>query len=106
MAGGSAAKNIVAVDAPVSEAWQVPRRRLWLYCDDQTFATVKPVVEVIVDFLASAMLGQGQTMKLLNNWLPPRWRFCKQRWRVMGVKAGLDAKQVIDVINAGSGRNT
>ena len=45
-------------------------------------------------------------MKLLNNLLSATAMAISSEAVVMGVKAGLDAKQVVDVINAGTGRNT
>ena len=45
-------------------------------------------------------------MKLLNNLLSATAMAISSEAVVMGVKAGLDPKQMIDVINAGSGRNT
>ena len=48
----------------------------------------------------------GQTMKLLNNLLSATAMAISSEAVVMGVKAGLDAKQIIEVINAGTGRNS
>jgi 3-hydroxyisobutyrate dehydrogenase-like beta-hydroxyacid dehydrogenase len=45
-------------------------------------------------------------MKLINNLLSATAMAISSEAVVMGVKAGLDAKQVVDVINAGTGRNT
>jgi 3-hydroxyisobutyrate dehydrogenase-like beta-hydroxyacid dehydrogenase len=110
VAEGLKAKNIVAVDAPVSGGVAGAEKgtlAVMVSCDDQTFATVKPVVEVIGKiFHVGKLPGQGQTMKLLNNLLSATAMAISCEALVMGVKAGLDAKQVIDVINAGSGRNT
>ena len=50
--------------------------------------------------------GLGQTMKLANNLLSATAMAITCEAVVMGVKAGLDARQMIDIINAGSGRNT
>jgi 3-hydroxyisobutyrate dehydrogenase-like beta-hydroxyacid dehydrogenase len=50
--------------------------------------------------------GLGQTMKLANNLLSAAAMAITCEAVVMGVKAGLDARQMIDIINAGSGRNT
>jgi 3-hydroxyisobutyrate dehydrogenase-like beta-hydroxyacid dehydrogenase len=48
----------------------------------------------------------GQTMKLLNNLLSATAMAISSEAVVMGVKAGLDASQIIEVINAGTGRNS
>jgi 3-hydroxyisobutyrate dehydrogenase-like beta-hydroxyacid dehydrogenase len=48
----------------------------------------------------------AQTMKLANNFLSATAMAATSEAVVMGVKAGLNPAIMIDVINAGSGRNT
>ena len=50
--------------------------------------------------------GAGQTMKLCNNFLSAAAMAATSEAMVMGVKAGLDPRIMLDVINAGTGRNT
>ena len=50
--------------------------------------------------------GMAQTMKLANNFLSATAMAATSEAVVMGVKAGLDPAVMVDVINAGSGRNT
>jgi hypothetical protein len=50
--------------------------------------------------------GMAQTMKLANNFLSATAMAATSEAVAMGVKAGLDPKVMIDVINAGSGRTT
>jgi 3-hydroxyisobutyrate dehydrogenase-like beta-hydroxyacid dehydrogenase len=50
--------------------------------------------------------GQGQVMKLANNLLSATSLAVTSEAIVMGVKAGLDPKLMIDVINSGTGRNS
>jgi len=50
--------------------------------------------------------GQGQAMKLLNNQLSAMAMAATAEVMVLGVKAGLDPVLMLDVLNAGSGRNT
>ena len=50
--------------------------------------------------------GQAQTMKLANNLLSAAAMSATSEAVGMGVKAGLDPKIMIDVINAGSGMST
>src|SRR5262245_17030821 len=45
-------------------------------------------------------------MKLLNNLLSSTAMAIASEAVVMGVKAGLDSRQIVDVINAGTGRNS
>ena len=50
--------------------------------------------------------GQGQVMKLANNLISATSLAVTSEAVVMGVKAGLDPKLMIDVINSGTGRNS
>jgi len=50
--------------------------------------------------------GLAQIAKLANNLLAASAIVVSSEAVVMGVKAGLDAKVLIDIINAGSGRNS
>jgi 3-hydroxyisobutyrate dehydrogenase-like beta-hydroxyacid dehydrogenase len=110
VAEGLAAKGITAVDAPVSGGIGGAERgtvAVMVSCNDATFATVKPVLDVIGKvFHVGKSPGQGQTMKLMNNLLSATAMAITSEAVVMGVKAGLDPKQIIDVFNAGSGRNS
>jgi 3-hydroxyisobutyrate dehydrogenase-like beta-hydroxyacid dehydrogenase len=110
VADGLAAKGITAVDAPVSGGIAGAERgtlAVMVSCPEATLATVKPVLECIGRvFFVGHEPGQGQTMKLLNNLLSATAMAISSEALVMGVKAGLDPRQMMDVINAGSGRNT
>jgi 3-hydroxyisobutyrate dehydrogenase-like beta-hydroxyacid dehydrogenase len=110
VAEGLAAKSIVAVDAPVSGGLGGAAKgtlAVMVSCPDATFATVKPVLEHLGKlFFMGTKPGQGQTMKLLNNLLSATAMAISSEAVVMGVKAGLDATQVVDVINHGTGRNS
>jgi 3-hydroxyisobutyrate dehydrogenase-like beta-hydroxyacid dehydrogenase len=57
-------------------------------------------------FFIGEQPGAGQTMKLCNNVLSATAMAATSEAIVTGVKAGLDPRVMIDVINAGSGRNT
>ena len=50
--------------------------------------------------------GQGQIMKLANNLLNVAAIALTSEAMVMGAKAGLDATQMLEIINAGTGRNS
>jgi 3-hydroxyisobutyrate dehydrogenase-like beta-hydroxyacid dehydrogenase len=110
VAEGLNSRGITAVDAPVSGGIAGAERgtvAVMVSCDDATFATVKPVLDVIGKvFHVGSNPGLGQTMKLLNNLLSATAMAITSEAVVMGVKAGLDPKQIIDVLNAGSGRNS
>jgi 3-hydroxyisobutyrate dehydrogenase-like beta-hydroxyacid dehydrogenase len=110
IAAGLAAKGIVAVDAPVSGGLAGAANgtlAVMVSGPDEAFSRVKPVLEVLGKvFRLGTEPGQGQTMKLLNNLLSATAMAISSEAVVMGVKAGLDPSLVIDVINAGTGRNS
>ena len=105
-----AAKGIVAVDSPVSGGIKGAENgtlAVMVSCPDETYPQVEPVLKNIGKlFFVGRRPGQGQTMKLLNNLLSATAMAISSEALVMGVKAGLDPQQVVDVINAGSGRNS
>ena len=105
-----AAKGITAVDSPVSGGIAGAEKgtlAVMVSCPEETYEKVKPVLEVIGKlFFVGTKPGQGQTMKLLNNLLSGTAMAISSEAVVMGVKAGLDPQQIMDVINAGSGRNS
>jgi 2-hydroxy-3-oxopropionate reductase len=57
-------------------------------------------------FVVGAQPGQAQLMKLLNNLLSQTALAMSLEVFVAGAKAGLDPDMMVEVINAGSGRNT
>jgi 3-hydroxyisobutyrate dehydrogenase-like beta-hydroxyacid dehydrogenase len=68
---------------------------------------VEPALKVIGKvFFVDERPGAGQTMKLCNNYLSAAAMAATSEAMVLGVKAGLDPRIMLDVINAGSGRNT
>ncbi len=70
-------------------------------------AAVEPALAVIGKvFRIGERAGAAQTMKLLNNYLSATAMAATAEAMVMGAKAGLDPRLMLDVINAGSGRNT
>lgn len=75
--------------------------------DRTTYESVRPVLEVFGNvFYVGAVPGLGQTMKLVNNYLSATALAATSEAVVFGLKAGLDAQVMIDVLNAGSGRNS
>jgi 3-hydroxyisobutyrate dehydrogenase-like beta-hydroxyacid dehydrogenase len=110
IAADLAAKNITAMDAPVSGGLAGAANgtlAVMVSGSEAAFAIVKPVLEHLGKiFYVGTQPGQGQTMKLLNNLLSATAMAISSEAVVMGVKAGLDAAQVVDVINAGTGRNS
>ena len=110
IAAGLAKKGIVAVDAPVSGGLAGAANgtlAVMVSGPDEAFARLKPILEVLGNvFRLGTEPGMGQTMKLLNNLLSATAMAISAEAVVMGTKAGLDPKLVIEVINAGTGRNS
>jgi 3-hydroxyisobutyrate dehydrogenase-like beta-hydroxyacid dehydrogenase len=76
-------------------------------CPDADFAVVEPVVAHLGPvFHVGREPGLGQAMKLVNNYLSAAALATTSEAMVVGVKAGLDPAVMVDVLNAGSGRNS
>jgi len=105
-----AAKKIVAVDSPVSGGVGGAKKgtlAVMLAGPGSLREPLEPVLKVFGKvFYLGTEPGLGQTMKLCNNLLSAACMAITTEAVVMGVKAGLDPKVMIDVINAGSGRST
>ena len=110
IAEGLAKKGIVQVDAPVSGGVKGAENgtlAVMVSCSDEIYTKVQVILAVIGKlFHVGKEPGQGQTMKLLNNLLSATAMAISSEAVVMGVKAGLDPQMIVDVINAGSGRNS
>jgi 3-hydroxyisobutyrate dehydrogenase-like beta-hydroxyacid dehydrogenase len=105
-----AERGIIAIDAPVSGgiAGAVKGTLAVMtsgpkpQCD-----MLRPILEAIGKvFYIGPEPGMGQMMKLINNLLSATATAATSEAVVLGVKAGLDPRVMIDVINAGSGRST
>ena len=110
IAAALAERGITAIDAPVSGGvagavkgtlavmTSGPKHE----CD-----RLRPILETIGKvFYIGPEPGMGQMMKLINNLLSATATAATSEAIVLGAKAGLDPYVMIDVINAGSGRNT
>jgi 3-hydroxyisobutyrate dehydrogenase-like beta-hydroxyacid dehydrogenase len=110
VAEGLAKKGITAVDAPVSGGPSGAEKgtlAMMIACPKPLADELKPVIEVLGKFFyIGGEPGLGQTMKVINNLLSATAITITSEAMVMGVKAGLDPTTMLDVINAGSGRNT
>ena len=110
VAAGLARKGITAVDAPVSGGPAGAEKgtlAMMIACPRPLADELRPVIEVLGKFFyIGEEPGLGQTMKVINNLLSATAITITSEAMVMGVKAGLDPSTMLDVINAGSGRNT
>src|SRR5215468_2680798 len=104
------AKNIVQIDSPVSGGVSGAEKGTLAVMASGPRADVdaaEPILKVFGKvFFIGERPGAGQTMKLANNVLSATAMAATSEAIVMGVKAGLDPRVMIDVINAGTGRNT
>lgn len=75
--------------------------------DRTVFDRLEPLIRVIGSnlFYVGAEPGLGQAMKLANNMLGAATMIASMETIVFGVKAGLDPKVMLDVINVSSGVN-
>jgi 3-hydroxyisobutyrate dehydrogenase-like beta-hydroxyacid dehydrogenase len=105
-----AARNIVQIDSPVSGGVTGAEKGTLAVMASGPRAdveAVEPALKVIGKvFFIGERPGAGQTMKLCNNVLSATAMAATSEAMVMGVKAGLDPRIMLDVINAGTGRNT
>jgi 3-hydroxyisobutyrate dehydrogenase-like beta-hydroxyacid dehydrogenase len=104
------ARNIALIDSPVSGGVGGAEKgtlAVMVSGPAAEIAAVEVALGVIGRvFKIGERAGAAQTMKLLNNYLSATAMAATAEAMVMGVKAGLDPKLMLDVINAGSGRNT
>ena len=104
------AKNIVQLDSPVSGGVGGAEKgtlAVMVSGPRADFETIKSALAVIgKPFFIGEKPGSAQTMKLTNNLLSATAVVATCEAVTIGVKSGLDANVMIDVINAGSGMNT
>jgi 3-hydroxyisobutyrate dehydrogenase-like beta-hydroxyacid dehydrogenase len=105
-----AEKGITYVDSPVSGGIAGAVKgtlAVMVACPQATYELVEPILKNFgKTFYTGEKAGLAQTAKLANNLLAAAAMVVTSEAVVMGVKAGLDPKVLIDIINAGSGRNS
>jgi 3-hydroxyisobutyrate dehydrogenase-like beta-hydroxyacid dehydrogenase len=105
-----AARDIVQIDSPVSGGVRGAENgtlAVMVSGPRAEIAAIEPALAAIGKvFVLGERPGLGQTMKLVNNVLSATAVAATSEAMVMGVKAGLDPRLMLDVINAGTGRNT
>lgn len=102
-----APREIVAIDSPVSGGVSGAEQgtlAVMVSAPRADFELLTPAYETIGRaFYLGDKPGSAQTMKLVNNLLAATGLVATCEAVAMGVKAGLDAAAMIDVLNAGSG---
>ena len=110
VAQGCAERDIVYVDAPVSGGLKGAREgtlAVMVSCAKAVYLELEATLALFgKPFHLGETAGQAQTMKLANNLLAAAAIALTSEAMVMGVKAGLDPNVMLDVLNAGSGRNS
>jgi 3-hydroxyisobutyrate dehydrogenase-like beta-hydroxyacid dehydrogenase len=110
VAEGLAGKNIVSVDSPVSGGIKGATNgtlAVMVSCPKATFDELEPILKTFGKiFFTGEKPGLAQTAKLANNLMAAAALVITSEAMAMGVKAGLDAKVLIDIINVSSGRNS
>jgi 3-hydroxyisobutyrate dehydrogenase-like beta-hydroxyacid dehydrogenase len=105
-----AARGIVQIDSPVSGGVRGAEKGTLAVMASgplAEIAAIEPALAVIGKiFILGEHPGAGQTMKLVNNVLSATAMTATSEAMVTGMKAGLDPRLMLDVINAGTGRNT
>jgi 3-hydroxyisobutyrate dehydrogenase-like beta-hydroxyacid dehydrogenase len=110
VAEGLRAHGIVSVDAPVSGGIKGAKNgtlAVMVSCPKPTYGEVESLLANFGKlFYIGEKPGSAQTLKLINNLLAACAMAISAEGMVMGMKAGLDPKVMIDVINVSSGRNS
>jgi 3-hydroxyisobutyrate dehydrogenase-like beta-hydroxyacid dehydrogenase len=110
VAAGLAEKGIDWVDCPVSGGVKgavAGTLAVMVSCKPEKRAEVEPIVGNFGKvFYTGARPGQAQVAKLANNILAAGVMVMTSEVMAMGVKAGLDPEVLLDIIQAGTGRNS
>lgn len=105
-----AERGITWVDAPVSGGVTGARNgtlAVIVSCPKDTYEAIEPILKVFGrGFFTGEKPGSAQVVKLANNLLAAAALVVSSEALAMGVKAGVDAKVMVDIINASSGRNS
>jgi 3-hydroxyisobutyrate dehydrogenase-like beta-hydroxyacid dehydrogenase len=103
-------RGIVQIDCPVSGGVAGAEKgtlAVMVSGPRDEIEDLRPALEVFGKvFVCGEKPGLAQSMKLANNFLSATGMAATCEAVAMGVKGGLDASLMVDVINAGSGMNT
>ncbi|EPJ87502.1 MULTISPECIES: NAD(P)-dependent oxidoreductase [Pseudomonas] len=109
VAAGLLKHDIQTVDAPISGGAAGASKgtlAMMVAGKPEAVAQVRELFDVFGKvFIVGEQPGQGQLLKLLNNMLSTTAFAITSEAFVAGVKGGLDPHVMMDVINAGSGKN-
>ena len=111
VARGLSERQVTWVDAPVSGGIAGAKGgtlAVMVSCPKQAFdMLVQPILKHFgKTFYTGDKPGLAQTAKLVNNLLAAAALVISSEGMAMGVKAGLDPRTLLDIINVSSGRNS
>jgi 3-hydroxyisobutyrate dehydrogenase len=104
------ARGIRFVDAPVSGGIAGADKAtlsVMMACPTDVYAELSPLLSLIgKPFHVGERPGQGQALKLLNNFLSATAMAATSEAIAFGVRQGLAMKTMLDVLNVSTGRNS
>ena len=107
---GLSERGIATIDSPVSGGVAGAKKGTLAVMASGPYALIERVRPLLAIFGKVFHVGErpgmGQAMKLCNNILSATSMAVTAEAMVMGVKAGLDPKLMLEIINSGTGRNT
>jgi 3-hydroxyisobutyrate dehydrogenase-like beta-hydroxyacid dehydrogenase len=110
VAQGLGERKITSVDAPVSggiAGAKAGTLAVMVSCPKDGYDKVEPILKNFGKlFYTGEKPGLAQTAKLVNNLLAAAALVISSEGMAMGVKAGLDPKILLDILNVSSGRNS
>jgi 3-hydroxyisobutyrate dehydrogenase len=102
--------DIAFVDAPVSGGTAGADKAtlaIMLACPAQAYERLKPLMSLMgKPFYVGPKPGQGQAVKLLNNFLSATALAATSEAIAFGTRQGIDMQKILDIVNASTGRNT
>ena len=102
--------GIAFVDAPVSGGTAGADKAtlaIMLACPAETYERLKPLMSLMgKPFYVGAKPGQGQAVKLLNNYLSATALAASSEAIAFGIKQGIAMQTILDIVNVSTGRNT
>lgn len=105
-----AAKSIASLDAPVSGGINGAEKgtlAVMVSGPKAAYEKIEPILKIFGKlFFMGEKPGLGQTMKLANNLMAACSMAITSEGMAMGMKAGLDPKTMIDVLNVSSGKSS
>lgn len=106
-----APKRIVLIDAPVSggpRGAEAGTLAMMVAAAPDSVARIRPLLDAMAGrlFVVGVAPGLAQICKVVNNAISLSTLVLSCEAIVLGVKAGVDARVLVDVINASSGRNS